>query len=97
MHNCAESLSDVVECLHGVSGLDLLIELGEKEREVRRMGELLEDQDRMRLCCVCLSRNSCVLFSPCSHVCVCADCNDRVFDCPMCRRTIACTRRVYFS
>jgi hypothetical protein len=47
------------------------------------------------LCVVCLENAKCVLLLPCSHVCLCESCTPMVHSCPVCRKSISMTKRVF--
>ena len=52
-------------------------------------------------CVICLTAEREVIFEPCGHVCVCADCADTLISqghtCPVCRATIQTVRPAFVS
>jgi len=80
------------------------------EESRKRLASLEEDRksfeeekrqaEEQRLCVVCVNHTKEVVFLPCGHLCMCSGCMEReggarVRDCPMCRRAIESTVRVY--
>ena len=49
------------------------------------------------LCKICYSEEKNILFIPCKHVAVCKQCSIPLSACPICRRTIVDTIRIYNS
>ena len=51
-----------------------------------------------RTCVVCLTDGAAVMMRPCNHVCACQGCARRLVrhPCPICRRMVTKTERVYF-
>lgn len=49
------------------------------------------------LCIICVERVKCVVLQPCNHLCLCQECERRLpyRTCPICRRRVAGTMRVY--
>jgi len=39
-------------------------------------------------CVICLDKKSCIILLPCGHLCVCAECNYDLAECPLCRAAI---------
>lgn len=56
-----------------------------------------EDYSGERKCCVCLAKESTVVFLPCGHVCTCTECSPVVQSCPICRAGIQSRREIVFS
>merc|ERR1740117_666558 len=48
-------------------------------------GQADVEEDADRTCTVCLDARLEVLFTPCGHMCCCADCGTSLKQCPMCR------------
>jgi len=50
-----------------------------------------------RQCVICLSQERNLVFSPCHHLCTCADCgsNQTLSSCPICRATIQSRQVIY--
>jgi len=70
--------------------------------ELRRTKQSNGDVDRSGTrCTVCLDNPREVLIKDCGHVCVCADCAERIRHetnrCPVCRKEIQGTQSVYIS
>lgn len=62
--------------------------LKEKDKEKEKLGEELEKLKDERSCVVCLENPRSILFLPCKHLCVCAECKDSLDQCPLCRQKI---------
>lgn len=93
-----DETAHILRDLERTSSVRLMLQMVAKDARIRRLTRLTEEQDRTRACCVCVNRPSCVLFVPCHHVCVCAQCDARVsHQCPICRSHIRDRIRVYFS
>ena len=45
-------------------------------------------------CVVCLERAREVAFVPCGHFCVCSNCGQRLWECPICRKSTR-KQRIY--
>ena len=60
------------------------------EEEVRRLREA-------RLCKVCLDEEVSMAYIPCGHIVTCVQCAVALEDCPLCRKTIKGTVRIFFS
>lgn len=56
----------------------------EETGEENRGGENEEQNARKMLCKCCNSRNSCVVFLPCRHLCSCRSCQGFLISCPVC-------------
>jgi len=93
-----DETSHVLRDLQRTPGVRLMLQMVAKDATIRRLTRMTEEQDRMRLCCVCVHNPSCVLYAPCHHVCVCERCDPRMTHrCPICRVQIEDRARVYFS
>jgi hypothetical protein len=46
-------------------------------------------------CHICLERNLPIVFLPCGHLCACAMCDPGLKHCPMCRREVSDTLRIF--
>lgn len=55
------------------------------------------DYSGERKCCICLAKESTVVFLPCGHVCTCTDCSPVIQACPICRARIQSRREIVFS
>ena len=62
---------------------------------VERSQLLEENGDRQ--CVVCWDRVSTVAINPCGHVCVCDACSGTQKECPLCRKRVVKTMRIFFS
>ena len=60
------------------------------EEEVRRLREA-------RLCKVCLDEEVSIAYIPCGHIVTCVQCAAALEDCPLCRKLIKGTVRIFFS
>lgn len=56
-----------------------------------------EEYTGERKCCICLNKESTVIFLPCGHVCSCPDCSAANVTCPICRARIQSRREIVFS
>eukprot|EP00271_Cylindrocystis_brebissonii_P000759 TRINITY_DN10977_c0_g1_i1.p2 TRINITY_DN10977_c0_g1~~TRINITY_DN10977_c0_g1_i1.p2 ORF type:complete len:131 (-),score=23.13 TRINITY_DN10977_c0_g1_i1:884-1276(-) len=63
---------------------------GKRERRDERVEGSLPD-----LCVICLEAKYSCAFSPCGHMCCCSSCASQLSDCPLCRRRIDHSLRVY--
>jgi len=64
------------------------------------MESLKEENRRLKdtmLCKICMEKDICTLFLPCSHLVCCEDCAPALRDCPVCRTAIRGTVRTYIS
>lgn len=48
-------------------------------------------------CCVCMEREKCAVFLPCSHLSCCLECAQKLQSCPTCRGTINSVIRIFKS
>ena len=48
-------------------------------------------------CCICYDYNVSTCFFPCGHVCVCGECANSVFVCPLCRSNIMFRKKIFIS
>ena len=61
--------------------------------ELQRKLEKIKNE---RLCVVCLSEESNMVFIPCGHVCTCESCSSNLRNsCPVCRKSFTHSQRVY--
>lgn len=57
-----------------------------------------EEEDESTLCVVCLTRPRSYAIVPCGHMCLCETCTPTIGPiCPMCRRDVGTTMRIYMS
>lgn len=51
------------------------------------------------LCVICVERAKCIVLQPCNHLCLCEECERRLpyRICPICRRRVVRTMRVYVA
>ncbi len=56
-----------------------------------------KELDNIKKCIVCRDRPVCVLLRPCSHMCLCMSCVERLEKCPLCRGSIDCYEKVYIN
>jgi len=60
----------------------------EKEKKEEKEGE-------NKLCRICFDSEQNILLVPCSHVCVCDQCVQRLTNCPVCRKKIESSTKVF--
>ena len=48
-------------------------------------------------CKICLEGSVEMVFIPCGHICACNSCAERVTSCPLCRKTIEQSIKIYVS
>jgi hypothetical protein len=64
-----------------------------KEKDtISRTLQSLEDE---RTCTVCLTSLRAILFNPCGHLICCAECSDKVTECPFCRSNIGVRTNIF--
>lgn len=54
-----------------------------------------EDNEDNYLCVICLTDKKNVAFLPCKHLCCCEECSKKVKECPMCRKKVEDTIKLY--
>ena len=54
-----------------------------------------EENDNMK-CVICLENDKSYLFMPCKHVCCCEKCSKEINQCPICRKNIESSFKIYF-
>ncbi|XP_023421225.2 E3 ubiquitin-protein ligase LRSAM1 isoform X2 [Cavia porcellus] len=64
---------------------------------VRPSAPPAEPKVQMSECVVCLEQEAQTVFLPCGHVCCCQQCCQPLRTCPLCRRDIAQSLRIYHS
>jgi len=52
------------------------------------ISKIYGDEDDDKDCCVCLTNEKDVVFSPCGHYCTCVTCSMKLKKCPICRGNI---------
>ncbi|XP_033740227.1 baculoviral IAP repeat-containing protein 3-like [Pecten maximus] len=68
--------------------------------ELHKLNDLEEENRKLKeshLCKVCLDKNSNTVFLPCGHLTTCAECASSLIKCPLCRKHIHGTVRVYLA
>lgn len=60
------------------------------EEEIRRLKEA-------RLCKVCLDEEVSIAYIPCGHIVTCVQCAAALEHCPLCRKSIKGTVRIFLS
>ena len=56
-----------------------------------------EEPEANNKCVICLDKSLCVALRPCGHVIACFECAQKLpKECPICRKTISDTLRIYF-
>lgn len=58
--------------------------------------ELSLERDKS-LCVVCLDGNREVLLKPCNHYCLCSSCSEGLRECPMCKKRIQKTEKIFHA
>jgi E3 ubiquitin-protein ligase MYLIP len=58
------------------------------EETIRDLERQIEHFQSDRKCKICYEREWALAFSPCGHLCACADCAARCTTCPICRADI---------
>ena len=71
-----------------------------EEDPERKIKELQEELESVKLCTVCLDKPKDTVIQPCLHLTTCYDCTKKIFDsnknkCPICREKITGMLRVY--
>lgn len=61
---------------------------------ITELKQLLNEKDEQKKdlsvnCCVCMEEKSRNLILPCRHLCCCAECSNKINNCPICRVVIA--------
>jgi len=54
-----------------------------------------DDEDEQQLCKLCCTKSISTVFVPCGHMATCAECSDKVTECPLCRKPISTKQAVY--
>ena len=67
-----------------------------------KIAKEVDDLKRQKECCVCINEKADVLFLPCHHVVSCMSCAQRIrrerpAKCPVCRKEISQSAKVYFA
>jgi len=62
----------------------------------KRKAVIHREEERNKLCAVCLTSDKCILLIPCNHICLCEICSTRVKRCPLCTSTISKKSKVFF-
>lgn len=57
----------------------------------------LEEESKKIACKRCNSRNSCVLFLPCRHLCSCKQCEAFLVSCPVCKSAKEASMEIFWS
>ena len=50
----------------------------------RRKAVVHREEERKKLCAICLTSDKCILLIPCNHICLCEPCSTQVNNCPLC-------------
>ena len=61
-----------------------------QRKKAFRMAEQMQQKEvaDLKACCICLTKDKCILFQPCKHICTCEECARNMSDCPICRKPI---------
>ena len=66
------------------------VTISQLQKEIKRLNE-------EKLCKICLDKNSEIFFHPCGHFASCNTCAISLKNCPMCRKEIVSSFRVYIA
>lgn len=69
-------------------------ESGPEELQARIM-HLERQLDSVTKCVACLTEDKSTILMPCSHLCMCTQCAERVQVCPICRATVGTRQRAF--
>ncbi|KAM3911879.1 E3 ubiquitin-protein ligase XIAP isoform 1-T2 [Leptodactylus fuscus] len=70
------------------------VTLTEKENSIEEKLRKLEEE---KLCKVCMDKAVCIVFIPCGHLVVCADCAEVLDKCPICCTIVERRQRIFMS
>lgn len=93
-------------CSHTVQNIDTIINIDIKKLEtleLRKFSNTLLDlhkkvNDEIKerdMCCVCMAVPKNTVFTPCGHSQCCYDCSKQITTCPLCRRNISDSIKLY--
>lgn len=70
---------------------------GALQSDLQSIQKEKDDEETLRQCVVCMDAPRDILLSPCHHLVVCTNCVENLgTECPMCRKRIRKTIRVYW-
>ena len=68
---------------------------------VRQENELVKNENKalkdMKLCKICMDRDSCVRLAPCGHCMSCWNCSKSLKNCPICRKPIKGMEKTFLN
>lgn len=68
---------------------------GDADLDPKKMDEKLREYEQEKRCKVCLDRDAVVVFVPCGHLCTCIPCANALRNCPLCRKRITKSMKIY--
>jgi hypothetical protein len=75
------------------------VEQGKSNATRQYLLHQLEEEQESKLCIVCQDRRKCVIILPCRHLCLCTECctviQRELGTCPICRRDVRRTMKIY--
>nr|XP_039266716.1 uncharacterized protein LOC120342099 [Styela clava] len=89
--------SSSIPSTSGAQGGDLQFQDSSKEGDPRNLDEKLREYEQEKRCKVCLDRTAEVVFVPCGHLCTCIPCANALRNCPLCRKRIVKSMKIYTS
>ncbi|XP_076840713.1 baculoviral IAP repeat-containing protein 7 isoform X2 [Brachyhypopomus gauderio] len=81
----------------GTGGMTTQAPAGDKVQGTLSTEEQLRQLQEERTCKVCLDKQVSMVFIPCGHLVVCADCASSLHHCPICRAAIRGSVRTFMS
>ena len=66
-------------------------------RQLHQANEALSQERDKFLCVVCLDGTKEILLKPCNHYCLCHNCSQKLRKCPVCKRRIQTTEKIFNS
>ena len=67
------------------------------QRELHQANEQLSIERDKSLCVICLDKTRELLLKPCNHYCLCATCSKGLRDCPVCKKKIQRTEKIFHA
>ena len=67
------------------------------QRELHQANEQLSIERDKSLCVICLDKTRELLLKPCNHYCLCATCSKGLRDCPVCKKRIQRTEKIFHA
>lgn len=79
------------EYLHSIKSRDLI------NNKISRTSNLSLSDTSNKICVICFENNYNTVFTPCGHVASCFECATKLHKCPICKKKVKKTLRIYFS